>query len=45
MTKSNIREPADKEISKNINVLYSAFSRTPPEDIKAEEKIMEEKYF
>lgn len=39
MTKYNIREPTDKEISKSINVLYSAFGRAPPEDIKGEEKI------
>lgn len=39
MTKYNIREPTDKEISKSINVLYTAFGRTPPEDIKGEEKI------
>ncbi len=34
-----IREPTDKEISKSINVLYSAFGRAPPLDIKEEEKI------
>jgi len=39
MIKYNIREPADKEISKSINLMYTAFNRTPPEDIKAEEKI------
>jgi len=39
MTKYNIREPIDKEISKSINILYSAFGRTPPENIKEEEKI------
>ncbi|MFW9998805.1 MAG: GNAT family N-acetyltransferase [Candidatus Hodarchaeota archaeon] len=39
MTKYNIRELTDKEISKSINVLYSSFGRDPPEDIKAEEKI------
>jgi len=39
MTKYHIREPKDNEISKSINVLYSAFGRNPPEDIKGEEKI------
>jgi len=39
MIKYNIREPADKEISRCINVLYSAFGRAPPEDIKEEEKV------
>ena len=34
-----IREPTDEEISKSINVLYSAFGRAPPLDIKEEEKI------
>jgi len=35
----NIREPTEKEILKVINVLYSAFGRTPPVNIKEEEKI------
>ncbi|MCK4379623.1 MAG: GNAT family N-acetyltransferase [Candidatus Lokiarchaeota archaeon] len=39
MFKYTIREPKDKEISKSINVLYSAFGRAPPVDIKEEEKI------
>ena len=39
MFKYTIREPADGEISRCINVLYSAFGRAPPEDIKEEEKI------
>ncbi len=39
MTKYNIREPTDKEISKCINILYSAFDRKPPVDVKGEEKI------
>ncbi len=39
MTNFNIREPTNKEISSIIKVLYSAFGRTPPEDIKVEEKI------
>lgn len=39
MIKYTIREPTDKEISKSINVMYSAFGRTPPEDIQEEEKI------
>ncbi|TKJ20490.1 MAG: hypothetical protein CEE43_12490 [Promethearchaeota archaeon Loki_b32] len=38
MLKYTIREPADGEISRCINVLYSAFGRAPPEDIKEEEK-------
>jgi len=39
MTKYNIREPIDNEISKIINILYSAFEREPPIDVKGEEKI------
>ena len=39
MTIFNIREPTNKEISNILKVLYSAFGRAPPEDIKAEEKI------
>jgi len=39
MTNFIIREPTNKEISSIIKVLYSAFGRAPPEDIKAEEKI------
>lgn len=38
MTNYNIREPTKQEISKSINILYSAFGRTPPDDIKKEEK-------
>ena len=39
MFKYTIREPADEEISKCINVLYSAFGRAPPASIQEEEKI------
>lgn len=39
MLKYTIREPADGEISRCINVLYSAFGRAPPAYIREEEKI------
>jgi GNAT superfamily N-acetyltransferase len=42
MIKYNIRAPMDKEISESISILYSAFGRLPPEDIKEEEKIWKE---
>ncbi|MFX1601252.1 MAG: GNAT family N-acetyltransferase, partial [Promethearchaeota archaeon] len=39
MKKCNIRKPTNDEIAQSIKVLYSAFGRDPPEDIKEEEKI------
>ncbi len=39
MMKYNIRELTAKEILKAINVLYSAFGRVPPINIKKEEQI------
>ena len=42
MIKYNIRAPKDKEILKSISVLYSAFGRSPPENIKEEEKTWKE---
>lgn len=39
MKKCNIRKPTNDEITQSIKVLYSAFGRDPPEDIKEEEKI------
>jgi GNAT superfamily N-acetyltransferase len=42
MIKYNIRAPMDKEISKSISILYSAFGRPPPEDIEEEEKLWKE---
>ena len=39
MINHNIREPRDKEISKCINVLYTAFGRVPSMAIKEEVKV------
>ncbi|MFX0040608.1 MAG: GNAT family N-acetyltransferase [Promethearchaeota archaeon] len=39
MINYSIREPTNKEIIKCITVLYSAFGRSPPINIKDEEKI------
>jgi hypothetical protein len=39
MVKYTIREPFDKEIKKCINVLYSAFERALPLNIKKEESV------
>ena len=39
MKKYNIREPTDDEITQSIKVLYSAFGRDLPKNIKEEERI------
>lgn len=39
MVNFNIREPVDKEIIKSINILYSAFERPLPPNIKKEERV------
>jgi GNAT superfamily N-acetyltransferase len=39
MVNYTIREPVDKEIKKCIKVLYSAFERSLPPDIKKEERV------